>query len=173
MSAVSDGRRPVTPRGALMCDVCSFLSSGQEGRYPWERTRPHSLRAGLTGPDGACLPSGYAVLSGSAEVLMLFWDSVWQQGRFNQMSEQIITKIDEMGSRIDDLERSISELMTQVRDVSLYIRVPVCLAKTDRNHSSPMLVWPSVCVKAGVEGPEQDILGGEQGSQHQQIGDGK
>lgn len=118
-------------------------------------------------------PSGCAVLSGSAEVLMWFWDSVWQQGRFNQMSEQIITKIDEMGSRIDDLERSISELMTQVRDVSLYIRVPVCLAKTDRNHSSPMLVWPSVCVKAGVEGPEQDILGGEQGSQHQQIGDGK
>lgn len=29
------------------------------------------------------------------------------------MSEQIITRIDEMGSRIDDLEKNISDLMTQ------------------------------------------------------------
>ena len=29
------------------------------------------------------------------------------------MSEQIITRIDDMGNRIDDLEKSISELMAQ------------------------------------------------------------
>ena len=35
------------------------------------------------------------------------------QSRFQQMSEQIITRIDDMGNRIDDLEKSISELMAQ------------------------------------------------------------
>lgn len=29
------------------------------------------------------------------------------------MSEQIISRIDDMGNRIDDLEKSISDLMTQ------------------------------------------------------------
>lgn len=29
------------------------------------------------------------------------------------MSEQIISRIDEMGNRIDDLEKSISQLMTE------------------------------------------------------------
>ena len=36
------------------------------------------------------------------------------QSRFTQMSESIIGRIDEMGSRIDDLEKSISELATEV-----------------------------------------------------------
>jgi heat shock factor-binding protein 1 len=35
------------------------------------------------------------------------------QTRFQAMSESIITKIDEMGSRIDDLERSIAELVKE------------------------------------------------------------
>ncbi|OQR91717.1 hypothetical protein ACHHYP_04447 [Achlya hypogyna] len=35
------------------------------------------------------------------------------QSRFAQMSEAIIGRIDEMGSRIDDLEKSIGELMEQ------------------------------------------------------------
>ncbi len=30
------------------------------------------------------------------------------QGRFQQMSDSIISRIDEMGARIDDLEHSIS-----------------------------------------------------------------
>ena len=34
-----------------------------------------------------------------------------QQSRFQAMSDAIITKIDEMGTRIDDLEKSISDLM--------------------------------------------------------------
>lgn len=29
------------------------------------------------------------------------------------MSDQILTRIDEMGNRIDDLEKNIGELMTQ------------------------------------------------------------
>jgi heat shock factor-binding protein 1 len=33
--------------------------------------------------------------------------------QFQCMSEQIIGRIDEMGNRIDDLEKSISDLMTQ------------------------------------------------------------
>ena len=35
------------------------------------------------------------------------------QGRFQQMSEAIIGRIDEMGGRIDELEASIGELMAQ------------------------------------------------------------
>ena len=36
-----------------------------------------------------------------------------QQSRFQQMSEAIIGRIDEMGTRIDDLEHSIGDLMAQ------------------------------------------------------------
>uniref|UniRef100_A0A2N9IBE9 Heat shock factor binding protein n=1 Tax=Fagus sylvatica TaxID=28930 RepID=A0A2N9IBE9_FAGSY len=36
------------------------------------------------------------------------------QTRFQTMSESIITKIDEMGSRIDELEQSINELRTEM-----------------------------------------------------------
>mmetsp|Transcript_15284 Transcript_15284/g.18917 ORF Transcript_15284/g.18917 Transcript_15284/m.18917 type:complete len:112 (+) Transcript_15284:233-568(+) len=35
------------------------------------------------------------------------------QSRFQQMSEAIITRIDDMGNRIDGLEKSIGELMAQ------------------------------------------------------------
>ena len=35
------------------------------------------------------------------------------QGRFQQLSEAIIGRIDEMGGRIDELEASIGELMAQ------------------------------------------------------------
>lgn len=35
------------------------------------------------------------------------------QGRFQAVSEQLETKIDEMGTRIDDLEKNVAELMTQ------------------------------------------------------------
>ena len=36
------------------------------------------------------------------------------QTRFQTMSEAIIGRIDELGSRIDDLEKSISDLMEEV-----------------------------------------------------------
>lgn len=41
-------------------------------------------------------------------------DGCPQQNRFGQMSDAIIGRVDEMSSRIDDLEKSIQELMVQV-----------------------------------------------------------
>ncbi|DAZ92867.1 TPA: hypothetical protein N0F65_003046 [Lagenidium giganteum] len=38
------------------------------------------------------------------------------QSRFAQMSDAIIGALDEMGSRIDELEKSIGELMEQTND---------------------------------------------------------
>jgi heat shock factor-binding protein 1 len=38
------------------------------------------------------------------------------QSRFQQMSDSIITRIDEMGERIDDLEKSVGDLVTQAED---------------------------------------------------------
>lgn len=38
------------------------------------------------------------------------------QSRFAQMSDAIIGRIDEMGSRIDDLEKSIADLMEQTTE---------------------------------------------------------
>jgi len=35
------------------------------------------------------------------------------QGKFKTMSEGIVTKIDDMGGRIDDLEKNIAELLAQ------------------------------------------------------------
>ena len=35
------------------------------------------------------------------------------QGKFQNMSDNIVTRIDDMGSRIDDLERNIAELLAQ------------------------------------------------------------
>lgn len=35
------------------------------------------------------------------------------QGRFQEISGQLETKLDEMGTRIDGLEKNVAELMTQ------------------------------------------------------------
>lgn len=35
------------------------------------------------------------------------------QGRFQAISEQLESKIDQMGTRIEDLEKNVAELMTQ------------------------------------------------------------
>ena len=37
-----------------------------------------------------------------------------QQQKFEQMSDQIIGRLDDMGKRVDDLEKNINELMQQV-----------------------------------------------------------
>ena len=37
------------------------------------------------------------------------------QSRFQNMSDNIITRIDEMGSRIDDLEKSIADLVSEAQ----------------------------------------------------------
>ena len=41
-----------------------------------------------------------------------------QQDRFQTMSDKIVGRIDEMGSRIDELEKSLGDLMAQVCFVS-------------------------------------------------------
>lgn len=50
-----------------------------------------------------------------AQELTAFVQNLLQQmqTRFQEMSDAIITRIDEMGARIDDLEKSIAELMQQ------------------------------------------------------------
>lgn len=58
-----------------------------------------------------------------------------QQSRFNQMSTSIIGRIDEMGTRIDDLEKSIGELMQQVNKTLRY-QCPFIYAPSDRMLSS-------------------------------------
>jgi len=59
----------------------------------------------LTDPDG---------VSGGQD-LTAFVQSLLQQmhTRFQEMSDSIITRLDEMGERLDDLERSIGDLMNQ------------------------------------------------------------
>ena len=51
----------------------------------------------------------------NAQDLTIFVQNLLEQmqQRFNQMSTTIIGRIDEMGSRVDDLEKSISDLMQQ------------------------------------------------------------
>jgi heat shock factor-binding protein 1 len=51
----------------------------------------------------------------NAQDLTIFVQNLLEQmqQRFNQMSTSIIGRIDDMGTRIDDLEKSISDLMTQ------------------------------------------------------------
>jgi len=39
------------------------------------------------------------------------------QGRFQTMSDNIISRIDEMGDRIDELEKSVADVMTQAQAV--------------------------------------------------------
>jgi heat shock factor-binding protein 1 len=53
---------------------------------------------------------------GKEEDMQLFIKNLLEQmqNRFTAMSTTIIGRIDEMGSRIDDLEKSIGELMNQV-----------------------------------------------------------
>ncbi|KAJ1415853.1 heat shock factor binding protein 1 [Ochromonadaceae sp. CCMP2298] len=51
----------------------------------------------------------------NAQDLTIFVQNLLEQmqQRFNQMSTSIIGRIDEMGNRIDDLEKSIGDLMVQ------------------------------------------------------------
>lgn len=44
----------------------------------------------------------------------MFMNDNLQQNRFSQMSDTIIGRVDEMSTRIDDLEKSIQDLMLQV-----------------------------------------------------------
>lgn len=62
--------------------------------------------------DGGKIPD---TVPENAQDLTIFVQNLLEQmqNRFNQMSTSIIGRIDEMGTRIDDLEKSITDLMTQ------------------------------------------------------------
>eukprot|EP01039_Chlorochromonas_danica_P003197 gene3197-3500_t len=51
----------------------------------------------------------------NAQDLTIFVQNLLEQmqQRFHQMSSSIVGRIDEMGNRIDDLEKSIADLMQQ------------------------------------------------------------
>ncbi|XP_026096663.1 heat shock factor-binding protein 1-like protein 1 [Carassius auratus] len=53
--------------------------------------------------------------SKAAKELTAMMETTMQQlqSRFQNLSEQIISKMDEMGTRIDDLEKNVGDLMTQ------------------------------------------------------------
>lgn len=50
----------------------------------------------------------------SVQDLSAFVETTMQnlQGKFQAMSNQIVSRMDEMGTRIDDLEKNVSDLMT-------------------------------------------------------------
>jgi heat shock factor-binding protein 1 len=66
-----------------------------------------SSKAPAAAPGGA-QPQGTQELTAFVQNLLQ-----QMQTRFQEMSDAIITRIDEMGARIDDLEKSIAELMQQ------------------------------------------------------------
>ncbi|XP_059365991.1 heat shock factor-binding protein 1-like protein 1 [Carassius carassius] len=53
--------------------------------------------------------------SKAAKELTAMMETTMQQlqSRFQNLSKQIISKMDEMGTRIDDLEKNVGDLMTQ------------------------------------------------------------
>jgi len=65
-------------------------------------------------PSNTSVDSSSAV-PGGEEDLSVFVQNLLQQmqSKFEQMSESIIQRIDEMGTRIDDLEKSIGHLVSQ------------------------------------------------------------
>ncbi|XP_058107438.1 heat shock factor-binding protein-like [Magnolia sinica] len=56
------------------------------------------------------------------------------QSRFQAMSESIVSKIDEMGTRIDELEQSINDLKTEMGADS---SSPLAPAKTKPEETKP------------------------------------
>jgi hypothetical protein len=72
---------------------------------------------------------------------------LWQQTRFNQMSEQIIGKIDDMGQRIDDLERSIAELMEQVCGCLSRVQGQ-CIICADTSHRFLYHLWYGMRIRS-------------------------
>ena len=60
----------------------------------------------------------------SVQDLTVFVQQILQdmQGKFQNMSDGIVTRIDDMGGRIDELEKNIAELLAQAgideRDMS-------------------------------------------------------
>jgi len=64
------------------------------------------------------------------------------QSRFQQLSERIIGRIDDMGNRIDDLEKSVSALMKESEDKAI-----------PANTGGNLMVSPSGKLVSGVRTP--------------------
>ena len=84
----------------LLAQMVRDLSAARLRRSPL-----HTLHAAFFTPRTHTLHHACAPCSTSPSLRPL------QQSRFQAMSDAIITKIDEMGERIDELEKNISELM--------------------------------------------------------------
>ena len=85
------------------------------GLYPSLTPLPHGRTT--RGGRGAELTRAVTALLPPALLAAL------QQNRFQTMSDAIVTRIDEMGGRVDDLEKSIAELINQVGDPRLHGRI--------------------------------------------------
>ncbi|KAI8805149.1 heat shock factor binding protein 1-domain-containing protein [Cladochytrium replicatum] len=75
---------------------------------PAEQSVKHTLKQGeLTGDSTMDVQS--------PQELSVFVETVLKQlqSKFEDVSTQIISKLDEMGSRVDDLEKTIGDLLTQ------------------------------------------------------------
>eukprot|EP01083_Nonionella_stella_P075612 205618_1 len=70
--------------------------------------RPNNMAVGEQSSANSGAPNGEADLAVFVQDLL-----GKMQERFKTMSDSIIGRIDEMGTRIDDLEKSIGDLMTQ------------------------------------------------------------
>eukprot|EP01048_Picozoa_sp_COSAG05_P018520 COSAG05_NODE_2723_length_2726_cov_3.067377_4_plen_124_part_00 len=80
------------------------------GRLTTEHARSHAFRAAASWPNG--LEPRLAIILSLSQQLLIRKRAL-QQNRFQTMSDGIIGKIDEMGTRIDDLEKSIGDIMQQ------------------------------------------------------------
>eukprot|EP00568_Trieres_chinensis_P010065 CAMPEP_0183304354 /NCGR_PEP_ID=MMETSP0160_2-20130417/9468_1 /TAXON_ID=2839 ORGANISM="Odontella Sinensis, Strain Grunow 1884" /NCGR_SAMPLE_ID=MMETSP0160_2 /ASSEMBLY_ACC=CAM_ASM_000250 /LENGTH=153 /DNA_ID=CAMNT_0025467389 /DNA_START=31 /DNA_END=492 /DNA_ORIENTATION=- len=107
-AAPSSGAAGSTSSGAL---IASDLKSSQNMK---ESLASSSAATGVPARGGASATfSGDA--NGEPEDLNLFVRDLLEQmqARFSQMGDSILGRIDKMGDRIDDLERSVNDLMDQ------------------------------------------------------------
>nr|CCA21511.1 predicted protein putative [Albugo laibachii Nc14] len=79
-----------------------------------------------------------AAPSGEAQDLTVFVQTLLEQmqNRFSQMSDAIIGRIDDMGTRIDELEKSIGDLMDQTNDEATSSLSSLKVTNTDKNVES-------------------------------------
>ncbi|KAJ3412731.1 hypothetical protein HDV05_000301 [Chytridiales sp. JEL 0842] len=71
-----------------------------------------------TGPTTEVTPAN--AIPQTSDELSAFVENILKQlqGKFDEMSGQILGKMDEMGTRIDDLEKSIGDLVAQSNDTA-------------------------------------------------------
>ena len=108
------------PRHTILAQCRVFKRRGTDtdfrGGIVAEESLPRQKKRLNTMADQRLDLSADTVPDNAADLTLFVQNLLEQmQGRFNTMSSSIISRIDEMGNRIDDLEKSIGELMQQVR----------------------------------------------------------